>query len=417
MKKTRQRKNRGGTKTKRPTTMNTRKRLVKKIIPSYSKDEFTLMTFNIESWLNMISPASSDAETEALKNAFTQFLENSDSSAYPKWQDLKDLFHDVDILCIQEDALMGEPGANEETYRSADEKQENFIKKIGNLDIVASCKSHPYTWPNIVGLYYPGSKLSNTIYSKYDAIPNLSFPAQLTTDLQTIVHPRCWAVSQLKIPIQSATRGKTIFNIDKKLVSVKVATIHLSGGRFDDITSLSGNNYIIKIRQIIELIYRENPDIICGDFNTKIVPPSDDKYFLGLPVDHGDKTRRMSSSEFADFYVSIYEYIIDNINNIHRTDDLPNISILDKWQIWMYGLDYAFKDPRLAKRISDVPFKSVFDNGSAKDTTIFGGTVDNIYYNPRKLNCVSNTVVDGVILPGQRILSDHAPVKATFSLI
>jgi hypothetical protein len=83
----------------------------------------------------------------------------------------------------------------------------------------------------------------------------------------------------------------------------------------------------------------------------------------------------------------------------------------------MYGLDYVFKDPRLAELIGIVPFKSVFDNGSAKDTTIFGGTVDNIYYNPRRLNCVSNTVVDGVIVPGQRILSDHAPVKATFSLI
>ena len=404
MKKTRQRKNRGGTKTTRLST-NPQKKSVTKITPSHSKDKFTLMTFNIESWLNMISPASTDAETKALKDAFTQFLESHISSeSVPKnWQNLKDLFRDVDILCIQEDALMG---TNEETNGY----QENFIKKIGNLDLVASCKSHPYTWPNIVGLYYPGSKLSNTIYSKYDAIPNLSVPAQLTTDLQTIVHPRCWAVSQLKIPVQSATRGDTIFNIIKKPVSVKVATIHLSGGRFDDITSLSGNNYIIKIRQIIELIYREKPDIICGDFNTKIVPPEVDNYFLGLPVDHGDETPRMLSSDFADFYVSIYDHII-------KGTPLPNISILDKWQIWMYGLDYAFKDPRLAEHISAVPFKSVFDNGSAKDTTIFGGTVDNIYYNPHKLNCVSNTVVDGVILPGQRILSDHAPVKATFSLI
>lgn len=398
--KTRQRKNRGGTKTKRLPT-NPRKKSVIKITPSHSKDEFTLMTFNIESWLNMISPASTDEETEALKNAFTQFLENPVSTAYPKWQALKDLFCDVDILCIQEDALLG-------TSEETNGYQKNFIKKIGNLNLVASCMSHPYTWPNIVGLYYPGSKLSNTIYSKYDAIPNLSVPAQLTTDLQTIVHPRCWAVSQLKIHVQSATRGDTIFNIIKKPVSVKVATIHLSGGRFDDITSLSGNNYIIKIRQIIELIYREKPDIICGDFNTKIVPPEVDNYFLGLPVDHGDETPRIPV--LADFYVSIYDHIIQGI-------PLPNISILDKWQIWMYGLDYIFKDPRLAERITTVPYVSVFDNGSAKDTTIFGGTVDNIYYNPRRLNCVSNTVVDGVILPGQRILSDHAPVKATFSLI
>jgi endonuclease/exonuclease/phosphatase family metal-dependent hydrolase len=413
MKKTRHIRKRGGTKDTNNKKTQKSSYTVEKLKP---KEQFTLMTFNVESWLNMISPASTDAETQALKNAFTQFIENPVSSEYPNWKNLKDLFRNVDILCIQEDALLGEPGADEETYRSADEKQENFIKNIGDLHLVASCKSHPYRWPKTKGLYYPGSKISNTIYSKYDAIPNLSIPAQLTTDLQTIhsdgkYHPRCWAVSNLKIPVQSTTRRETVFNIIKKPVSVKVATIHLSGGRFDDIASLSGNNYIIKIRQIIKLISREKPDIICGDFNTKLVQPTVDNYFKSLDIkeDINEITDRIPESEFADFYVSIYNHIIHNTF-------LKNISILDKWKIWMYGLDYVFKDPRLAELIGIVPFKSVFDNGSAKDTTIFGGTVDNIYYNPRRLNCVSNTVVDGVIVPGQRILSDHAPVKATFYL-
>jgi hypothetical protein len=40
---------------------------VEKIKP---KEQFTLMTFNVESWLNMISPASTDAETQAVKATF-----------------------------------------------------------------------------------------------------------------------------------------------------------------------------------------------------------------------------------------------------------------------------------------------------------------------------------------------------------
>ena len=83
------------------------------------------------------------------------------------------------------------------------------------------------------------------------------------------------------------------------------------------------------------------------------------------------------------------------------------ISLVDKWHIWMYGLDYIFKQSF---------FDSIF-TGEAPNTTIFGGTVDMIYYNPMKLICKKTKVVNGVIEPGKRILSDHAPVKAVFSFV
>ncbi len=377
------------------------------------KKIFTIMTFNVESWLNLIRPSYNqdktynDIETDTIRNSFKDYLQSPTiQNTNQKWQQLKTIISNVDILCVQEDALIGEGRVvNPQEYKISDEPQTNFIENIGELKLVSSCKSHPYLWPDTLGLYYSGSKLSNTIYSKYDGEPKLSIPAQLTIDkIQTINnegknHHRCWAVSELEI-----VEGKP---------PIKVATIHLSGGRFDDINSLEGNNYIIKIRQVMELIKREKPDIICGDLNTKLRPPEgEDAYFLSLPYngkfvrDYVDNNERIQ--DWRAFYNSIYDHILNN------TPLSQNISIYDKWYIWMYGLDFVFKDIMLASRLLTFPYSSAENN---RDTTIFGGIVDMIYYNPQRMICESTNVVDGVIIPGQRILSDHAPVKATFSLI
>jgi endonuclease/exonuclease/phosphatase family metal-dependent hydrolase len=369
---------------------------------------FTIMTCNIESWLNLIKPVynsdkSYDIEqTRAVRTAFKNSLQSAvkNETTIQRWQELKAHFSNVDILCIQEDALLGDAnGADLETYKIGDEPQTNFIEKIGELDLVASCKSHPYTWPDTVGLFYPGSKLSNSIYSKYDADKlKLSMPAQLTVHgRETInnegkIHPRCWAVSDIQI-------------VENK-PSIRVATIHLSGGRFDDIQSLHGNNYIIKIRQIMELIKREKPDIICGDLNTKLRPPDgEDTYFASLPKNEDTEYPRIDN--WSAFYNMIYDHILN------ETPLPSNVSMYDKWQIWMYGLDYIFRDDELAKRLRSFPYESAEND---KDTTIFGGIVDMIYYNPQRLDCIQSGAVDGFIAKGQRILSDHAPVKATFRL-
>ena len=174
-------------------------------------------------------------------------------------------------------------------------------------------------------------------------------------------HPRCWAISEIPI------NGK----------KVKVASIHLSGGRFDDIASLSDENYLVKTNQIHKLL-KENPDIVCGDLNTKLVRPEVDDYFNGLSkADNKAYTRT----------------VIDK-----------------KWNTWMYGLDKVFIESG---------YISVFKDREAPDTSIFGGTVDMIYYNPKLLTCSNSYAVDGAIELGKpfgkRILSDHAPIKAEFT--
>jgi len=106
------------------------------------------------------------------------------------------------------------------------------------------------------------------------------------------------------------------------------------------------------------------------------------------------------TKDMTEIYESIRNHIIGGRK-------LMEISLVDKWHIWMYGLNYIFEQAL---------YDSVF-TGVPPDTTIFGGTVDMIYYNPMKLTCKKAKVVNGVIEHGTRILSDHAPVKAVFSFV
>jgi len=329
--------------------------------------EFTVMTFNVECWLNQINPDNKTAFKQFMKGKSEKTSDKSEKTSDKSeetpdkseetpdnWQQLKAIFNGVDIACIQENAVIKQPDG---TFK-------NFIENIGDLNLKSSCESHDFHWPQTQGLYGVGSKISNSIYAKIGAKSSLSpIPSQLTEDGKTTIdmtskpHPRCWAISEITI------NGR----------HVKVASIHLSGGRFDDIASLTGDNYMVKTNQIRKLL-EERPDIVCGDLNTKLVPPEEDKYFNELL-----KSQNKASTR----------------------------SLNEKWRIWMYGLDDVFKESG---------YVSVFEGKEAPDTSIFGGTVDMIYYKPDILTCSSSNAVSGAMEPGKRILSDHCPVKAVFSL-
>jgi endonuclease/exonuclease/phosphatase family metal-dependent hydrolase len=333
---------------KRVNKKTIKKKTIKKRINNMSggNPKFTVMSFNVECWLNQLD-----------KNFFKNFIENNDTSILSKWQQLKDIFNGVDIACIQENAVIKQ-----------NDGFKNFISKIGNLNLISSCQSHDFHWPQTQGLYGVGSKISNSIYAKYGSATDSPLKSQLTIDGKDTIdtyleltrkkekHPRCWAISEIPI-------------VGKK---VKVASIHLSGGRFDDIASLSDENYLIKTNQIHKLL-EEKPDIVCGDLNTKLVRPEVDDYFNGLlKADNKSYTR----------------------------------SIADKWNTWMYGLDKVFKESG---------YNSVFEGSEAPVTSIFGGTVDMIYYKPDILTCSDSYAVEGAMELGKRILSDHAPIKAEFA--
>ena len=385
---------------------------------------FTVMTFNVESWNTLI-------KTQEERDKFVTFMNDPGTIEGPeKWKATKDIFMSADIICVQEDALVKDGGA----FKS-------FISQIGDRKQVASCQTHDFYWPNNITLYGPGSKLANSIYSVKEkvGVESASIEAQLKNNFtintaQTF--ERCWAIS--KIQTEPGTE-------------ITVASIHLSGGRQDDMSSLVGDNFIIKIRQIKELVTK-NPDldIFCLDSNTKLRKDFDsmkspvdvkmddnqtskeDKYFMELSISVKDileNKNMLDSPLYLGLEASsetvpanaipirrVYELIAKKIEG-NETDmgDWKKITLKQKWYIWMYGLDHFIKEY--------LKFQSVYDieDVTIEDTTIYGGTVDGIYYKADKVTANKVEFVEGVINstdkpPYPKILSDHRPVKATFAV-
>jgi hypothetical protein len=400
---------------------------------------FTVMTFNVECWLNQI-------KTHDKSVNFKNFMTGKSEENPHNWQQMKDLFNGVDIASIQENAVIKQGSSFT-----------NFIENIGDLKLNSSCQSHDFHWPQTQELYGIGNKISNSVYSRYDnAVSPAPIESQLTENNKTTIdtsgkpHPRCWAISTLTIPVGVDTRAGT--NTNNK--EIRVASIHLTGGRQDDTSSLDGDNFIIKIRQMHELI-KENPSIICLDSNTKL--PKDwtdiqskensylytdyqgkkyEKYFLTDTKVNGITVQEYFEQNLKQLYLDenpdsddqitldrIYELInIKLSSELNSTEliDWNKITLMQKWYVWMYGLDRFMKEKE---------FKSIYDLTGLviKDTTIYGGTVDAIYYKDN-IELKSVEFVDGVIdmskpvskFPDymeRKVLSDHAPVKAVFSFV
>jgi hypothetical protein len=388
---------------------------------------FTVITFNVESWNTLIN----DVEE---KNKFVKFMTEPNATTIEKkenWKATKDIFMSADIICVQEDALVKDG----EAFKS-------FISQIGDHKQVASCQSHNFYWPTNIKLYGVGSKLANSIYSVKETSggESASIEAQLKNDFtintaQTF--ERCWAISKIKVEPET---------------EITIASIHLSGGRQDDMSSLVGDNFIIKIRQIHELVTK-NPelDIFCLDSNSKLPKNFDamtstvdvkmdanqtnkeDKYFTELSMSVKDMLENKNMLE-NPLYLGlegssepvptntiliqqVYELIIKKLEGGETyMADWTKITLKQKWYIWMYGLDHFIK--------KYLNFQSVYDTDGVtiEDTTIYGGTVDGIYYKANKVIASKVEFVEGVIdfskdKPLERkILSDHRPVKATFTI-
>lgn len=408
-------------------------------------DEFTVMTFNVECWLNQMTMT-----IDMNNSLFSNFLKNNNTAEIAlgkafsikqneyieKLKKLKKIFNTVDVACVQEDVITS---------------GKNISDKIGDLPLVASCLSHKFDWETTKRLYGNDGGLANSIYSKLpiEGGSYLLVNSQLENDLTIDISPskkipRCWASTLIKVGEKTA----------------KIACIHLSGGRFDDIKSLKDDYFIVKIRQIHELITKETPDIICGDLNTKLVPKNvdDDAYFLGLPHNETQTVRKYFEANpdqkiIRKDLTPIYDLIRDKIEG--KEADLSQITLAEKWHIWMYGLDQFFKNNSYksvfqvkpkhvphhrtntisskSKQVESSKHHQDFleqhkckeeetDISHAPDTTIFGGTVDMIYYKCDKVYCTGGgEAVPGVISfqnkTGQKILSDHAPIKASFRIL
>jgi endonuclease/exonuclease/phosphatase family metal-dependent hydrolase len=277
-----------------------------------------------------------------------------------KLEQFKKIFDGVDVACIQENVIVKE-----------NSRYLPLFKKINNLDIVSLCHSHIFEWDISKKLYGSEGKLSNSIYC------NLS-----TCDIGPYVEKNC-----CEVPMMGTTpRCFTLSTIKIDSHPIIIASFHASGGRFEDIQALQNDdNSQKKITQIMEII-KQASDIICGDFNTKL--------YNGETKD-------------TDNYFKILLAEVKKTNK-NTSDDI----YWQRYMTWMFGIDNVMKSNN---------YQSAYNN-EIGDTTMYGGTVDMIYYNPIKLSIQHGSIqkmtqtMSGERAPYTPLLSDHFPVKVIFNI-
>jgi len=329
------------------------------MIPVNSRNDIlSVMTFNVELFLNLYN--------------FAPNSQNRD-----KIQRFKTLFEGIDVACLQE------------TYKSTAPNYPIFPNPLEcdvpphlPLQETVVCESHILQWLKSQSLYGPNSLLANSVYVSRE----LDVVGSEQDTISSVDVQRCFASAIVKV----------------KDREIKITSVHLTGGRFDDVRAIETPEYTYqKLTQIKDVVEKNNPDIICGDFNTKIRTPivmeSTQAYFMSLLLSAGD----IGETEMAERQTRWDTWIY--MDNIH--------SYLTEQG---YSSAYYTSDGSLIKNI--------------QDTSAFGGIVDMIYYKASTLALVPNSVQivgEGVVMerkPGTAnmytpILSDHYPVKADFRIV
>jgi len=385
-------------------TVKTKSTLIKKT--QETNKRFTIMTFNVELFLRLY-----DFITENGKNDDADMIQDAtiDSNKLTKF---KKLFANIDIACLQETYVSGESfeqetyvsgeGLKQETYVSGEGlKQETYVsgegsrsssaanlrifdKKIRHLELKDICTSHILDWPNALYLYGDSSYLANAIYVSKD-IPILQ---KSITNSEHNIHtkglPRCFSMATVFIDTQP----------------IKVVSVHLIGGRFDDIQAIQNDYYIEEKLTQIKAVVAMDPDIICGDFNTKFRTPAIET----------------ATDLYFDSIVEKMPGVSQSMRAIYKS----------RWDKWIY-MD------TIHKYLKSAGYKSVYHSAAGtlhtriQNTSSFGGIVDMIYYKSNKLQLdVSSVDIVGynsvmkereTLNTYDPVLSDHYPVKATFSII
>uniref|UniRef100_A0A6C0HHC8 Endonuclease/exonuclease/phosphatase domain-containing protein n=1 Tax=viral metagenome TaxID=1070528 RepID=A0A6C0HHC8_9ZZZZ len=339
-------------------------------------NELTVMSFNVELFLNLYDFTVKDDIIESAE------------IVQSKLKRFKKLFANVDIACLQETYI---PGVGVSMSDNTKELR-MFDTRLRHLKIQDICRSHILDWENSIYLYGDPSYLANAIYIS-DRVKTL--PKIKTVDNET----------SHKINKKGLERCYSIATVQVSGQHIKIVSVHLIGGRFDDAEAILDDTYYMeKLNQIKEVVSSASPDIICGDFNTKIRTP--------------------------EIVVNNDEYFESILAKMHQDTITPTSKTLYKtrWDKWIYMDD-------IHKYLKESGYKSVYYSGnkndildtSITDTSAFGGIVDMIYYKsdsltmkPHSLSIVGDSVVMKKKLDTRiytPVLSDHFPVKVSFEII
>ena len=301
-----------------------------------TKKTFTIMTFNLAVYYEMVKPYNkkfdemnrlTSIEINTIREKLNGFI-NIEAKA-------------PDIICTQED-LIGE---------------KDIIGFPLNYKIISSCRASKSDWAKDDTTYLSNKILMhNNFGAGYTCISGIEDKCLKNISIiNKRVPDRCTAIADFKIG-------------DKK---IRIANVHLCGGRFDDLNFKDLINE--KADEILKVI-EQRPDIIVGDFNSYI-----------------DK-------EHAQKHLS--DYVM--FKNLDKDDK-------DKFLTWASNVHF------IIQKAGYLTLKQV------GDTSKYGGMIDWIYYHRdsgiKMISLEKIIAMYGTEPPYRSNISDHNALVAKFEIL
>jgi hypothetical protein len=188
------------------------------------------------------------------------------------------------------------------------------------------------------------------------------------------------------------------FSIIINYKGLKIANLHLEGGRFVDSHVLTDiDNYLKYKLKLLKMVIEENPDIIVGDFNSY--------YYLD------EEHRIFSQNSQFEWYKGFRK---GNLNETEKDNII-------KWSEAVWNLLKINKYVTSEKYEMDKTKQDTLKSHSF--TNMRGFTIiDTIWYKPTKVKLNNLKIInlyndnwDNVLIDG-KIISDHNPVYANFTI-
>lgn len=281
----------------------------------------------------------------------------------------KCLNNKIDIICTQEDILLSESIKEDEPCET------EFYELYGKYGyiVISQCILHNNTSETLQKLHPTYHiKIGNVIYVHKSQVYNILPVPQIYPNTKCVAY--CMIYGYLKL-----------------------ANVHLCGGRFDDqIVFQDDTTYTDKLKQIRSI---DNSSIICGDFNST--------------RSYG-KPGGLKNWDYPTFLAK--SAIFRSVSPTKKKNNSPSNYVLTidekmKWETWQCSpIEYLYFNPK-------VHYKSVIQDEELKkigETTSRGNyVVDWIFYDAININCIESKIIK---LYGESVspISDHHMVFSKF---
>ena len=228
------------------------------------------------------------------------------------------------------------------------------------------------------------------------------------------------------IPITSTnninSKDYSRYGIIFEYKNIKIANLHLEGGRYTNDLFLNNFTEFLKFKlDLINLILKSSPDIICGDFNSVIPPNSKDFFQIIKEYDSANiDLTKYNNYEFLTSQFATQTNITDDIKKNLVRLNLEPYNLLSK-------NGYRYANPLNSVFTSQHPAQPdirINQNGTDNITNGRGNTIiDCFWYNPKRVESSQTKIInimkktDDYESTPKKCISDHNPVYSEFVLI